>query len=76
MNNIQKNAFKAAAGLGPDVLMLAIKSSLMVLLMIWATWVVMGTFKAWRIGEIELYDALWQVLRACISLLIVGFYIQ
>ena len=76
MNSVQKAAFEAASGLGSDVLLLAIKSSLIVLLMVWATWVLMGSFKAWRQGEIELYDALWQVLRACISLLIVGFYIQ
>lgn len=76
MNSLQQSAFFAASGIQSDAMLLAIKSSLIVVLLLWSCWITLGTFRSWRLGDVELYDALWQVMRACIALLIVGFYIQ
>lgn len=76
MNHVQKSAFLAGAGVESSAMLIAIKSSLIVLILIWTTWVAVGAFRAWRFGDLEIYDFLWQVMRASIILLIVGFYIQ
>ncbi|MYF38880.1 MAG: TIGR03758 family integrating conjugative element protein [Gammaproteobacteria bacterium] len=76
MNGIQKQAFLAGSGVDSAAMLLAIKSSLIVLILIWTTWVVVGAFRAWRFGDMEIYDMLWQVMRASIILLVIGFYIQ
>lgn len=76
MNGIQKQAFLAGSGVDSAAMLLAIKSSLIVLILIWTTWVAVGAFRAWRFGDMEIYDLLWQVMRASIILLVIGFYIQ
>lgn len=76
MNGIQKQAFLAGSGVDSAAMLLAIKSSLIVLILIWTTWVAVGAFRAWRFGDMEIYDMLWQVMRASIILLVIGFYIQ
>ena len=76
MNDIQKNAFQAGAGVDAAAMLLAIKSSLIVLILIWTTWIAVGAYRAWRLGDLEIYDFLWQVMRASIILLVIGFYIQ
>ena len=76
MNNVQKTAFLAGAGVESSAMLLAIKSSLIVLVLIWTTWVTVGAFRAWRLGDLEIYDFLWQAMRASIILLVIGFYIQ
>ena len=76
MNDVQKNAFLAGAGVEAAAMLIAIKSSLIVLILIWTTWIAIGAFRAWRCGDLEIYDFLWQVMRASIILLVVGFYIQ
>lgn len=76
MNVVQKQAFLAGSGVDPSAMLLAIKSSLIVLILIWTTWVAVGAFRAWRFGDLEIYDLLWQVMRASIILLVIGFYIQ
>lgn len=76
MNTVQKQAFLAGSGVESSAMLLAIKSSLIVLILIWTTWVAVGAFRAWRFGDLEIYDFLWQVMRASIILLVIGFYIQ
>ncbi len=76
MNSTQQSAFLAGAGVESSAMLLAIKSSLIVLILIWTTWVAVGAFRAWRLGDLEIYDFLWQVMRASIILLVIGFYIQ
>ncbi|MXW06534.1 MAG: TIGR03758 family integrating conjugative element protein [Gammaproteobacteria bacterium] len=76
MNDVQRQAFMAGSGVESAAMQLAIKSSLIVLICIWTTWVAIGAFRAWRFGDLEIYDLLWQVMRASIILLVVGFYIQ
>ena len=76
MNAVQKQAFLAGSGVDSSAMLLAIKSSLIVLILIWTTWVAVGAFRAWRFGDLEIYDLLWQVMRASIILLVIGFYIQ
>lgn len=76
MSNLQQQAFLAGSGVDSAAMLLAIKSSLIVLILIWTTWVAVGAFRAWRVGDLEIYDFLWQVMRASIILLVIGFYIQ
>ncbi len=76
MTSAQEAAFRAGSGLGADVLLFAIAGTIAVLATIWVSWVAIGAFRAWRVGDIEMYDLLWQVVRAAIVLLILGYYVR
>ncbi len=76
MNSIQEAAFRAGSGIAANELLFAIAGATAVLALLWVTWVAIGAFRAWRLGQIEIYDFLWQVVRAAIVLLILGFYVR
>lgn len=76
MTSLQEAAFGAGSGLSADALLFAIAGSVAVLATLWVTWVALGSFRAWRAGDIEIYDLLWQVVRAAIVLMILGYYIR
>lgn len=76
MTSLQEAAFRAGSGLSADALLFAIAGSVAVLATLWVSWVALGSFRAWRAGDIEIYDLLWQVVRAAIVLMILGYYIR
>lgn len=76
MTNLQEAAFRAGSGLPADALLFAIAGTVAVLATLWVAWVALGSYRAWRTGDIELYDLLWQVVRAAIVLMILGYYIR
>jgi len=39
-------------------------------------WLTYGAFGAWQSGRASLFDLIWQVIRACIVLLVLGFYLR
>ena len=76
MTSRQETAFQAGSGIAPDDLLLAIASVTLVLSILWVTWVTVGSFKAWQEGSLDFFDLIWDVLRACIVLLVLGFYLR
>ena len=76
MTEAQQAAFKAGSGLDASSLLFAIAGSVSVFAILWVAWVTIGAFRAWRLGEIEIYDLMWQAMRAAIVLLILGYYIR
>ncbi|MCY4142701.1 MAG: TIGR03758 family integrating conjugative element protein [Gammaproteobacteria bacterium] len=76
MSSAQEAAFRAGSGMPADMLLFAIAGTIAVLATIWVSWVAIGAFRAWRVGDIEMYDLLWQVVRAAIVLLILGYYVR
>ena len=76
MNSTQEAAFRAGAGVDASTLELTLASFLIVGIMIWVSWVALGALKAWRLGDLEIYDFLWQIMRCCIVLAVVGYYVQ
>ncbi|MYD44486.1 MAG: TIGR03758 family integrating conjugative element protein [Gammaproteobacteria bacterium] len=76
MTNQQRLAFEAGSGASSDTLLLAIASVTMGLAMLWTAWSTFGTFHEWQDGRATFFDLVWQVLRACIVLLVLGFYIR
>lgn len=76
MTSLQEAAFQAGSGISADALLFAIAGSVAVLATLWVAWVALGSFRAWRTGDIEIYDLLWQVVRAAIVLMILGYYIS
>lgn len=76
MTTLQEAAFRAGSGLSADALLFAIAGSVAVLATLWVARVALGSFRAWRAGDIEVYDLLWQVVRAAIVTMILGYYIR
>jgi integrating conjugative element protein (TIGR03758 family) len=72
----QNTAFQAGSGVAPATLLTAIASVVVVLALVWAIWVTVGTFRAWQDGQVALLDLLWAALRASIVLLVLGFYLR
>ena len=70
-------AFQAGTGsVAADELLLAIASSLSVLLLTWTAWVAYAQLRAWRSGRADLFMLLWTVLRSIIVLLVMGFIVH
>lgn len=76
MTEQQRLAFEAASGASPDTLLLAIAGVTLTMALLWVTWITFGTFQAWQDGRASFFDLIWNVLRACIVLLVLGFYIR
>ena len=76
MNANQIAAFQAGAGTAPSALLTLISSAMIVFGLLWVTWLAIGCFHAWRNGEVEMYDMGWHIVRACIVLMILGFYVR
>ena len=76
MNTQQRLAFEAGSGVTPDALLLAIASITLSLAFLWVSWNTFGTFKDWQDGHASFFDLVWNVLRASIVLLVLGFYIR
>ena len=76
MTAAQNAAFSAGAGVTPNTLLIAIAGVTLTLSLIWALWLTVGTFSAWQAGRATLFDLTWTVLRACIVLLVLGFYLR
>ncbi len=76
MNDQQRLAFEAGSGVSPDALLLTIASITLSLAFLWVSWITFGTFKDWQEGRASFFDLTWNVLRASIVLLVLGFYIR
>lgn len=76
MTDQQRLAFEAASGASPDALLLGIASVTLCLAFVWVAWVAFGTFNAWQDGRANFLDLIWHVLRACIVLMVLGFYVR
>ena len=72
----QEAAFRVASGAHPDTVLAGIAGAVAVLALIWAAWMTLGLLREWRAGEIELIDLMWNSIRACIVLLLLGFYVR
>ena len=72
----QEAAFRAASGAHADMVLAGIAGAIAVLALIWTTWIALGSLRDWRAGEIELIDLMWNSIRACIVLLLIGFYVR
>ena len=76
MTAAQRAAFEAGAGVPPSALLLAIAGITLTLSLVWAVWLTFGAFTAWQSGRATFFDLLRGVLRACIVLLVLGFYLR
>ena len=76
MTAAQSAAFAAGAGISPSALLLGIAGITLTLALVWALWLTFGVFAAWQSGRASLFELIWSVLRACIVLLVLGFYLR
>ena len=76
MNARQIAAFEAGSGAAPNELLLAIAGVTLMLALLWTSWVAIGSFMAFQESQQTLFDLIINVLRACIVLLVLGFYIR
>ena len=76
MTPAQQAAFQAGSGVTPGTLLLAIASSVLLLVIVWVIWVTLGSFRAWQDGQLALFDLIWAALRASIVLMVLGFYLR
>ena len=75
MTAAQNAAFTAGSGITPSTLLISIAGITLTLGLIWCVWLTYGAFGAWQGGRASLFDLLWLVLRGCIVLLVLGFYL-
>lgn len=76
MTDRQHLAFEAGSGATPAELLLAIASVTLMFALLWVAWIALGSFKAWQEGGLTFFDLIWNVLRACIVLMVLGFYVR
>ncbi len=76
MTPAQNTVFQAGSGVAPGALLTAIASAVMVLAFVWVIWVTLGVFRAWQEGQASILDVTWGTLRACIVLMVLGFYLR
>jgi integrating conjugative element protein (TIGR03758 family) len=72
----QRVAFAGGAGVAPEEVLLAIALIVAVLFLLWLVWVAFGQLRAWAEGRATLFDLLWTLTRACLMVLVVGFYVR
>jgi integrating conjugative element protein (TIGR03758 family) len=72
----QNAAFQASSGVAPGTLLTSIASVVLVLVFVWVMWVTVGSFRAWQVGQVGLFELVWAALRASIVLLVLGFYLR
>lgn len=76
MTAAQNSVFQAGAGIPPATLLTAIAAIVLTLAFIWVIWISVGLFRAWQEGQATLFDLTWGALRACIVLMVLGFYLR
>jgi len=72
----QQTAFQAGSGVTSSTMLTAIASMVLVLAFVWVIWVSIGTFRAWQEGQVTVFDLTWNVLRASVVLMVLGFYLR
>ena len=76
MTAAQQASFQAGSGITPANLLTAVASIVLILAFVWVIWVAIGTFRAWQEGQATVFDLTWSTLRACIVLMVLGFYLR
>lgn len=76
MTAAQNAAFLVGAGITPNTPLVTIAGITLTLGLVWALWLTFGVFSAWQSGQARLFELIWSVLRACIVLLVLGFYLR
>lgn len=76
MTAAQQAAFQAGSGIAPATLLIAVASIVLLLAFVWVIWIAIGTFRAWQEGQATVFDLTWSTLRACIVLMVLGFYLR
>jgi len=74
----QQNAFTSGAGgvvtMADFSLTFALIASSLIL--VFAGWVVVSSFKAWNRKKIDLYDFLWVVVRVLMVVIMFAYYVR
>lgn len=76
MNASQLSAFESGAGVLVVDLTLLIAGTMAVLMLLWLSWIALAHFKLWYGRRILGYDLLWNVIRAIVLTLLLGFFIR
>ena len=76
MTPAQTAAFEAGSGVSPDTLTTGIAGVVLVLVLLWVAWLVLGSFRAWQTGQRSLFELASTAIRGSIVLLVLGFYLH
>lgn len=76
MNERQLTAFQVASGVSAEQLTLAITGVTLMIALLWASWLAISSLIAWQSGQQSLLELITSILRACVLLLILGYYIR
>lgn len=76
MTSAQETVFQAGSGVAASTLLTAIASMVLVLAFVWVIWVSLGVFRTWQEGQATFFDLVWSVVRACLVLMVLGFYVR
>jgi|GEM_PF-317867 len=73
---VQESAFTASTQVSSANLVLAIASIVALFFLLWGVWVSLSQLKLWHEGQGTLFDLNWNILRALIIMLLLGFLIR
>lgn len=76
MSPAQLTAFESASRVLAGDLVLVIAGVMAVLMLLWLSWIGLAHFKLWHTRRVEGFDLLWNVIRAIILTLLLGFLIR
>ncbi len=76
MSSDQVKAFKASTGgVDPSTMLTAIALTLAMIYLLWMAWIAYSQFRSWQAGQGTFYDLIFNILRAAIVALMMGFII-
>jgi len=76
MNNLETAQFtNGAGGITPAELSLLIATTLVLLCLLWAAWVVYGQYKQWANGNLEVPGLVIQFIRVIVAVLLITFLV-
>ena len=76
LNTNQEAAFFASTGIASANMVLAVASVVALFFLLWGVWIALSQLKLWHEGDGTFYDLTWNIVRASILMLLLGFLIR
>lgn len=64
----------AMSGVSMTSLAYMFASVLMLVVLLWAAWIIFGHGKAWANARMDLYQLLWSAMRAALLVIVMGYW--
>lgn len=72
----QEAAFTSGSGQLASNVLLVVASIIIVFVVLWLAWIVVGVFDQWRSGTLEYGEFAWYVVRGTMILMVLGYFVH